>query len=172
MGVIVLSDPLCLEKKLKATMPHVSKDTSRILIVDDDEGVRDLIGSLLSEAGLAVATAPTALAALDILAENDFDLMVTDVALPDGLNGLELVKCARARHPSLKSLFISGCCIDPVGDDPEQDNFVAKPFRPRELLGCVWELLGRQLPEKQVSSPQRVAERAILEAKFACLRRQ
>lgn len=118
-----------------------------------------------------VTTAPTAWCALDMLAENKFDLMVTDVGLPGGLNGRELVRYARARHPTLKSLYISGYA-DPVLDDPALDDFVAKPFYPRELLGCVWELLGRELPEKQASSPSRVAERAILEAELACIRRQ
>jgi CheY-like chemotaxis protein len=113
-------------------MSNMSECTSRILVVDDDEGMRDLIGSVLSEAGLVVATAPKAWCALDMLADNEFDLMVTDIGLPGGLNGLELVRYARARHPTLKSLFISGTA-DAVLDDLKQDDFVAKTLSPSEV---------------------------------------
>ncbi len=89
---------------------------------------------MLSDAGFTVATASTGWDALKILENEDVDLMVTDVLLPEGLNGVELVIYARARYPTLKSLFISGYS-DPVQADPAWDDFVAKPFRPRELLG-------------------------------------
>jgi DNA-binding response OmpR family regulator len=154
-------------------MPIVSARAARVLVVDDDDGVRDLLGSVLAEAGITVSTAPTAWVALEMLEKHKFDLMVTDLALPEGLNGLELVRYARARCPSLKSLFISGCSGDPIRDDPIRDDFIAKPFRGRELLGCVWELLSRELPRKQVApNSSRAAALAILEAKVACLRRR
>ena len=94
------------------------------------------------------------------------DVMVTDVALPDALDGVELVKYARARHPALRSLFISGR-RGPIVDEPERDDFVGKPFRSGELLGCVLELLYRGLPKKEVSSPLRAVELATIEAKLA-----
>jgi DNA-binding response OmpR family regulator len=154
-------------------MSLVSQRAARVLVVDDDDGVRDLLGAVLAEAGIAVSTAPTAWAALEILEKHQFDLMVTDLALPEGLNGLELVRYARARCPSLKSLFISGCSGDPIRDDPVRDDFIAKPFRGRELLGSVWERLSRELPKKQVApNPSRAAVLAILEAKIACMRRR
>ena len=78
------------------------------------------------------------------------------------------MRYARARHPGLKSLFISGR-LGPVCDDSEQDDFVSKPFHARELLGCIWELLLRDTPKQRVNDPQRAAELAILEAKINCL---
>jgi CheY-like chemotaxis protein len=122
---------------------------------------------VLSGAGFTVTTASTGWDALKILENEDVDLMVTDVLLPEGLNGVELVIYARARYPTLKSLFISGYS-DPVEADPAWDDFVAKPFRPRELLGCVYELLSRQLPKKPASTPHRKALEAKVEAKIAC----
>ena len=122
---------------------------------------------MLSDAGFTVETASTGWDALKILENEDVDLMVTDVLLPEGLNGVELVIYARARYPTLKSLFISGYS-DPVEADPAWDDFVAKPFRPRELLGCVYELLSRQLPKKPASTPHRKALEAKVEAKIAC----
>ena len=121
---------------------------------------------MLGGAGFAVTTASNGWDALKILENEDVDLMVTDVLLPEGLNGVELVIYARARYPTLKSLFISGYS-DPIQADPAWDDFVAKPFRPRELLGCVYELLGRELPKKPASTPHREALLAMVEAKIA-----
>ncbi len=152
-------------------MSMMSSHTARVLVVDDDDGALDLIGSLLAEAGFDVSTAPTALTALDLLAEGAFDMVVTEVDLAGGLNGVELVKCARAQQPSLRSLFISGR-TGPYGvvDEPDRDDFVGIPFRNSELVGCVWELLSRDLPKKQLSKPSRQAELCILQAKLARLR--
>ena len=139
---------------------------ARVLVVDDDDEVRHIISSMLTEAGFTVSTAPTALSALDLLGKGEFDVMVTDVALPDALDGVELVKYARARHPTLRSLFISGR-RGPIVDEPERDDFVGKPFRSGELLGCVLELLCRGLPKKEVLSSSRELELATIEAKLA-----
>ena len=138
----------------------------RILIVEDDAEVRGIIEAMLTEAGMTVATAATAWIALDLLERNEFNLMVTDLNLPGGLDGKELVCYARSRHPSLKSLFISGIW-GPVGDDPVRDEFIAKPFYERELLGCVWELLSREFPQEQVIITSAEASAlAVVEAKI------
>jgi CheY-like chemotaxis protein len=109
------------------------KGVARILVVDDDEGVCKVIVAMLADAGFAISTASSAWAALDMLDHDEFDLMVTDMMLPEGLDGLELVRYARARHPALKSLFVSGRDRGPIGDNPDLDEFVAKPFVGREL---------------------------------------
>jgi DNA-binding response OmpR family regulator len=153
-------------------MPLTPISAARVLVVEDDELIRDIIGCTLADAGLEVSTAPTAWVALDMLDRDEFALVVTDFALPDGLDGLELVRYARSRHPSLRSLFVSGC-TEPIGDDPDLDNFVAKPFWKSELLGCVWELLCREVPRSRLAcSSSRLAELAIVEAKVRCLRPQ
>ena len=150
-------------------MSMMSSHTARVLVVDDDDAALDLIGSVLAEAGFDVSTAPTALTALDLLAESAFDMVVAEVDLAGGLNGVELVKCARAQQPSLRSLFISGR-TGAVVDEPDRDDFVGIPFRNSELVGCVWELLSRDLPKKQLSKPSRQVELCILQAKLARLR--
>ena len=110
----------------------------RVLVIDDDEGVLDVIGEMFSQVGIAVTTARTSREAITYLDTQPFDLMVTDVMLDtEEVNGLDLVRYARASHPQLKSLFISGF-TEPVIDDPDRDDFVKKPFRGRELLGCVY----------------------------------
>ena len=116
---------------------------SRILVVDDDRQVRELIESVLDDAGFSVESANDAATALARLQSDAIDLVVMDVMLPGPLDGREVIRRARAIHPSLKALFVSGQVSGPVGDDPATEDFVPKPFRPQEFLGCVYELLNR-----------------------------
>ena len=120
-----------------------------VLVVDDDEGVRELVETLLSDAGFAVASANDGTTALEIFERQAVDLAVVDMRLPGGLNGLETVRRARARQPDLKALFISG--VDPIPSrrDPDREDFVSKPFSGHELLGCVFELLLRNKNGRQ-----------------------
>jgi len=148
----------------------VAGRSPRILIVEDEATIRDLLEALLSQEGFVVESAPNGLSALALLEQRPFALMVTDVVLPGELDCVATVRYARARHPELKSLFISGR-LGPVCDDSEQDDFVSKPFHARELLGCIWELLLRDTPKHRVNDPQRAAELAILEAKINCLKK-
>jgi DNA-binding response OmpR family regulator len=117
-----------------------------ILVVEDDEDVRDTITMLLAETGFQVRTAVTAWEALAIIEEQQVDIIVTEIQLPGGVNGLEMARDARFRHPALKCLFISGQSVPGVCD-PDLDGFVAKPFRPSELVGCVWKVLNANLPQ-------------------------
>ena len=116
---------------------------SRILVVDDEPEVRELVETILDDAGFAVASAKDGPAALQIIETDPVDLAVVDMRLPGEFDGPETVRRARAKHPSLKALFISGAESAPNRCDPGRDDFVPKPFCPRELLGCVFELLLR-----------------------------
>ena len=142
-----------------------------VLVVDDDEHVRKIVAAMLKDAGFKVAAAASGWDALDLLDTCEFDLAVVDVGLPDGLDGVALIRCARARHPRIRCLFISGSA-DPVTDDPESDDFVGKPFRLTELLGCVWELLHRKAPEPAIDLPHRRERWLIQAARVDCLRRE
>lgn len=120
-----------------------------ILVVDDDGDVRDAIRTVLIEGGFLVETAATGWEAIAIIEERHFDLVVADIRLPGGLSGLDMAQRTRARHPLLKCLFISGKA-EPIVCDPELDDFVAKPFRASELLGCVWKVLQGNLPHPRL----------------------
>ncbi|MBV8889794.1 MAG: response regulator [Alphaproteobacteria bacterium] len=120
----------------------------RVLVVDDEEQIRELIGVMLMAEGCLVSAAADGAAALRLIEAQPFDLLIMDVRLPPPIDGIETVQRARARRPELKSLYISGrrwpACVD-----TQQDDFVGKPFMVREFVGCVWELLQRDAPEKQ-----------------------
>lgn len=111
-----------------------------ILVVEDDESVRQAICEALTETGFDVTTASTGIEAIALSEERKFDMLVADIRLPGGLDGIMLTQHVRARQPSLKCVFISGA-RDPIICDPELDEFVTKPFRPFELVGCIWKVL-------------------------------
>lgn len=123
----------------------MSENGPAILVLEDDDNVRETIGTLLSDAGFRVETAATGWEAIALIEERPFDLVVADISLPGGLSGLQMAQHVRSRHPQLKCLFISGQA-DPVVCDPVLDDFIAKPFRPFELLGCVWKVLRGNIP--------------------------
>lgn len=121
-----------------------------ILVVEDDDAVRDTIIEILRDTGFRVEVATTGWEALEVIAKHRFDMVIADIGLPGGLDGLQMTQHARARYPALRCLFISGQA-EPVICDPELDDFVAKPFRPFELLGCVLKVLQGNRPPSRVA---------------------
>ena len=79
----------------------------RILVVDDEHGVRSLFESILDGCGYEVTSAADGRVALRLLETRKFDLMITDLAMP-GKEGIETIQAARQRHPALKVIAVSG----------------------------------------------------------------
>ena len=113
----------------------------RVLVVDDDPEVRLFVETVLSEGGLATVAAGEGGEALRHLVRSAFDLLLTDVRMP-GMDGFELARRARALRPDLAVLFMSGYSAE-YRFDPAHDDFIAKPFRPRQLLSCVDRIFNR-----------------------------
>ena len=82
-------------------------NASHILVVDDDEQIRNLFSRILSEVGYCVTAAPNGRAALLRMREHHYDAMVMDLSMPD-MDGLELLRQAREDCPHLKILVVSG----------------------------------------------------------------
>jgi PAS domain S-box-containing protein len=114
----------------------------RILLVEDDPGVRGLAGSVLDRAGYDVLLAEDAAVALDLLDEaGTIDLLVTDLVMPS-MSGPGLAGVVRERQPALPVLFVSGYSADVAAAeqvDPEQ--VLEKPFSARDLTARVAKLL-------------------------------
>ena len=114
-----------------------------ILIVEDDDNLRNILHRALEGYGFSVFAAAESAEALRLCQQHTIGLVVTDIVLP-GLNGLELAERIRAVRPDLKFLFITG-----FGDQfPELDkligsaaNVLEKPFLPSELLRKVEDML-------------------------------
>jgi len=120
-------------------------ERQHILVVDHDAARRAAIESVLREDGFAVTAAPEGLTALRILQGESFPLMVTALDLPGALDGLTMVRRVRQRHPALRTLFVADHVPQRRWDNPDYDDFIAAPFHRRELLGCVLELLQRDV---------------------------
>jgi len=126
---------------------------ARILLVDDDPDVREVVADGLESLGYEVRAASGARAGLDLLDRVDgdgrTDLLVADFAMPE-MNGTELVRAARARRPDLPVVLITGYAEQALGS--EFDGLVKKPFKLAELARAVEKALRREPPARTASN--------------------
>jgi CheY-like chemotaxis protein len=112
-----------------------------ILVVEDDDAVRDVVLRALSEKGFGVLTASTAYEALNILGKRSVDLLFTDIIMP-GMDGVELVKEARRLRPDLKVLFATGYARSATTCKAiRYGRVLYKPLREPELMYAVIQAL-------------------------------
>ncbi len=118
---------------------------ARILLVEDDPGVRGLVARILSKRGHQVASCERIRSAYDHVSAGTLDLAICDVGLPDG-NGLELVARLRGNRPRLPIMVLSGRSDESDfkrGFAAGADDYIRKPFLPDELLAKTEVLLVR-----------------------------
>jgi two-component system C4-dicarboxylate transport response regulator DctD len=114
-----------------------------LLIVDDDEGVRENLGELFELAGYTILTAGNAAEALEKLGQNDVNLLVTDYRMP-GRNGVELIESAIRMKPGLRAILMTA-----FGDTFTEIEsvrrgaigYVNKPFEADEITDLVSRIL-------------------------------
>ena len=118
--------------------------TDRVLVVDDDAGIRDLLADYLGKQGMSVETARDGQEMDDRLARFEPDLIVMDLMLP-GEDGLALTRRVKAaRSVPVIMLSARGEDIDRiVGLEVGADDYLPKPFNPRELLARIRAVLRR-----------------------------
>jgi CheY-like chemotaxis protein len=119
-----------------------------VLLVDDERDVRKFVSRILTEKGYRVTEAARPSDALRLFEEapDDFDLLVTDLVMPE-MNGVQLTHGLRQVRSGLKVLFISGYTGDESGVDPFEprgEGFVQKSFEPTKLLDEVRRALDRR----------------------------
>jgi two-component system phosphate regulon response regulator OmpR len=119
-----------------------------ILVIDDDRRIRELLQSYLSENGFRVSVAPTASAARERMRGLAFDLLILDVMMP-GESGTALALSLRGAHGRIPILMLSA--LSEIEDRINglmagSDDYLPKPFEPRELLLRVQNLLRRSGP--------------------------
>jgi putative two-component system response regulator len=117
----------------------------KILVIDDDAVVRDVIGEMLVVAGYEVVAAATAAEALELFMEEGIGLVVTDIVMPD-VSGLELLEAMRLHRPSLPIVLVTGANTrDNLSEALTRgaDGLVAKPFTTTELQEAVEKALDR-----------------------------
>ncbi|MGH2417454.1 MAG: response regulator transcription factor [Candidatus Limnocylindria bacterium] len=130
----------------RSTRPRTG---ARILIVDDEERIRQLLRLYLERDGHRAVEAIDGAAALRAAGESRFDLVLLDVMLP-GIDGLEV--CRQLRETSDTPIVLltarSGDADKVVGLDLGADDYIVKPFSPRELMARVRAQLRRSQPPR------------------------
>jgi DNA-binding response OmpR family regulator len=113
-----------------------------ILVIDDDDAVRDTLGMMLRRQGYAVTLANDGPAALAQLHRQEFDLVVIDLLLPR-MDGLNLAQHVRTRQPSAAVLILTGYTA-PVQISGLADDYIVKTVGPREVLARIAALIVRE----------------------------
>jgi DNA-binding NtrC family response regulator len=134
-------------KKLgrKPNINIMPRGTETILVVEDEEAVRNFVQQVLKEQGYRVLSASSAAEAKEVFKKNGWEvaLLLTDVVMP-GENGFELYKNLAGRRPSLKILYMSGYAMDTLIQEGEMSSdipMLQKPFHPKVLSKKIREIL-------------------------------
>jgi PAS domain S-box-containing protein len=131
---------------LSAEVTPAGRET--VLVVEDADPVRDMVVRMLDSLGyrvLQAADGPSALAVLR--SEPDIDLLFTDLVMPNGMSGQDLLVEARTLCPSLKAVFTSGYSLEFIsdGDDAFADvPLLRKPYRKKDIAALVRTVLDGQ----------------------------
>lgn len=118
----------------------------KILIIEDDSRVAELIQRGLSEQGFTPTLAYDGLSGKKLIDQNEYDLVITDIILPK-MDGIDLCKHIRETQPEMPIIMLTalGTTDDKVeGFDAGADDYLVKPFEMRELLVRIRALLNRQ----------------------------
>lgn len=120
---------------------------ARILLIDDDELIRETLCMVLEDAGHQVLTAKNGRVGLSKLEQHPVDLIISDLFMPD-MEGLETMRIIRQRQSNIKIIAISGGALNlkqgMLLEDAEllgADGSLSKPFHNRELISLVDQLL-------------------------------
>jgi two-component system phosphate regulon response regulator OmpR len=132
-------------------------DQPHILVVDDDRRIRDLTARYLSEQGFNVVTANDAADARDKMKSLAFDLLVLDIMMP-GENGLELTTSLRAESDVPILLLTARTETEDriAGLQTGADDYLTKPFEPKELVLRIQSILKRVRPAERAAPQRRV----------------
>jgi PAS domain S-box-containing protein len=128
----------------------VQSGAERILVVEDRTDVRRFVLGHLAKLGYHTQDAPDGPAALELLrSDAPFDLLFTDIVLPEGMSGLELADAARQIRPDLKVLFTSGYSEDVLRQQGAADPaflLLRKPYKRQELAAMLRKALDGSAP--------------------------
>ncbi|MBW2527946.1 MAG: response regulator transcription factor [Deltaproteobacteria bacterium] len=130
--------------------------SARILVVEDDENLRLALEDNLVDEGYQVTAVSQGGAALEALAQNAFDLVLLDIMLPD-VDGYAVCRKIRERDQSVRVLMLTARTLEDdfvQGFDAGADDYVAKPYRLKELLARLRALLRRPAPESAKADPK------------------
>jgi len=132
----------------------MAPNLTRVLVVDDDQEICRLLSRYLSEQGMQVSRSSNRREFNDRIASERFDIVILDVMLPDA-SGLDLCRQLRQRLPQLPIILVTALKEDVdriIGLEIGADDYISKPFNPRELLARMRAVLRRTNGVSAVSS--------------------
>lgn len=128
-----------------------------ILAVEDERSIRKLLRLYLDEAGYTVTEAADGAEALAKMRTGGIDLVLLDLMIPE-IDGLEVCRRIRADHPSIPIIMLTARDDEAsrvTGLEMGADDYVTKPFSPRELVARVKAVLRRVQGEQEITGPLR-----------------
>jgi excisionase family DNA binding protein len=135
-----------------------SSDTSRprILVVDDEQAVRDLLVKTLAEAQWDVDAAPDGPTALEYMRGADYDLLITDLRMP-GMDGLSVIREARRKSVDMPIIVVTGNSTEASAIESINlgvTGYLTKPFRMQRVLQIAARAMGETPPEARRDAPE------------------
>ena len=139
--------PIGDERRLEPVRRSRGRPTpERILVVDDDEGVRELLEAVLERAGFEVSGAATGEAALERATEAPPDLVTLDIVMPRK-SGLEALREIRGLDPGARIVMCSALGQEAMVMEALEagaQDFIVKPFKPDQALGVIEKALSKE----------------------------
>ncbi|MBX0328975.1 response regulator [Oscillochloris sp. ZM17-4] len=140
-----VAGPSAAARPLSRARPPIAH-VAVVLLVEDDDRVRRLARQILADHGLTVIEAADGAGALRICTQHQgqIDLLLSDIVMPGGINGVQLAARIRASHPMIKAILMSGYtdnALASAGSIPPETHFLQKPFSTSDLLEKVYEAL-------------------------------
>lgn len=127
-----------------------SNSKRRIMVVDDDEGIRHVLSMALSGMGFEVVAASRGSEALNLFLKSSFALVLTDLEMP-GMDGWDLASRIKDRFPNIPVVLMTGRAKEDVIEGMKGnyvDSVIFKPFRLENILKTVQKMLGTELSHK------------------------
>jgi CheY-like chemotaxis protein len=143
-----VSDKQLQPKEKAHAAPQALGGTETILLVEDEDLVREFVGTLLGECGYKVLQAGNGVEALNVWRQfsAQIDLLLTDVVMPQKISGVELAEKLRKEKQQLRVIFTSGYSLELLDEHlrtRDEFNFLPKPYAPAKLKELIRTCLDR-----------------------------
>jgi DNA-binding NtrC family response regulator len=129
----------------------------RLIVIDDEEDLREMLEFLLSRDGFEVVTVDSGMAAVALARDQKFDLAITDLKMP-GMNGIETLTALKALDPSLQVIIATGYATDQAAAECMRRGaygYLRKPFELADLRAVVERALDERAQSIKASSSDR-----------------
>jgi CheY-like chemotaxis protein len=134
-----IAKPVNSVKLIEKVKKIMMKVEGNVLIVDDEELIRDHLGAMLKREGYSVLTADSAKEAIEKLGETKIDIVISDIEMPE-MTGLELLTHIKSQFPHIPVLIITGFTGKYQNNhikDSGADGFITKPFKNVEIVESI-----------------------------------